>query len=438
MILNICDLPDVLKVMRIVNIVITIIKVVVPIMLIVSAMIDLVRAISDSELNKITKSMVNKVIAAVLVFLIPTFVKVIAGIAGNNSEYEACLGDITHETIIVAYTNQMENLTKKAEESLNISDYNTALSYLYNIENENERNQFEERLKKVKEKIEEAKKPKALEPIKPGSNETIIKQEETESFKVYITKNGSYYITRLWMVEPYTQVNKRDASPYGSTLSRPGDILKSAISSKNLENKLVVGMNASGFYLKDTYDASSVSRYPAFNKTSVGTIVITDGKVVRNAYTKAYKTWFIGGIDKNNTFRIFTDKTANNQSEFDEKKRWADEVINSRIRNTFTFASPLIENGSRSNTSTSFPSASSQLNRQAICQINTNNFALVTGSGLSRDNLINIMLNLKCQTALNLDGGGSIALLFKSKNSNTIETIIGNGRNVTEVVYFTE
>ena len=69
---------------------------------------------------------------------------------------------------------------------------------------------------------------------------------------------------------------------------------------------------------------------------------------------------------------------------------------------------------------------------------NTNNFALVTGSGLSRDNLINIMLNLKCQTALNLDGGGSIALLFKSKNSNTIETIIGNGRNVTEVVYFTE
>ena len=60
MILSICDLPDALKVMRIVNIVITIIKVVVPIMLIVSAMIDFARAVSDSELNKITSKFKKK------------------------------------------------------------------------------------------------------------------------------------------------------------------------------------------------------------------------------------------------------------------------------------------------------------------------------------------------------------------------------------------
>ena len=99
MMLCICDLPDVLKVMRIVNIVITIIKVVVPILLIVSAMIDFARAVSDAELNKITKPMVNKVIAAILVFLIPTFVKLIAEITLNDGEYQNCLGDITIETI---------------------------------------------------------------------------------------------------------------------------------------------------------------------------------------------------------------------------------------------------------------------------------------------------------------------------------------------------
>ena len=76
MILNVCDLPDVLKVMRIVNIAITIIKVIVPIILIVSAMIDFARAVSNSELNKISKTMINKVIAAVLVFLMPTLLPI--------------------------------------------------------------------------------------------------------------------------------------------------------------------------------------------------------------------------------------------------------------------------------------------------------------------------------------------------------------------------
>ena len=47
------------------------------------------------------------------------------------------------------------------------------------------------------------------------------------------------------------------------------------------------------------------------------------------------------------------------------------------------------------------------------------------------------MLNLKCQTGTNLDGGGSIALLYKDKNSS-IQTIIGNGRSLTEVGYFSE
>lgn len=84
------------------------------------------------------------------------------------------------------------------------------------------------------------------------------------------------------------------------------------------------------------------------------------------------------------------------------------------------------------------PSATSKLNRQAICQVNANNFILITGSNLNRDDLINIMLDLKCQTGTNLDGGGSIALLFKDKNSNEIETVIGNQRALTEVGYFIE
>ena len=131
---------------------------------------------------------------------------------------------------------------------------------------------------------------------------------------------------------------------------------------------------------------------------------------------------------------IFEDRKSNSAS---EKKAWANTVIGT-VRNTFTFASPLVENGQASTVTTSMPSPGSALNRQAICQIDKNNFLLITGSSLTRQDMINIMLSAKCQTGTNFDGGGSIALLFKSKNSTSIETIVGNGRALTEVGYFSE
>ena len=277
-----------------------------------------------------------------------------------------------------------------------------------------------------------------LAPIKPSSSENIVKQSETDTLKVYITKKNTYYITRIWAYDPYYQLHKQDSPEYGINLYTPGENLKKAISTNNLNNKLVLGFSGSGFYLKNTYDADSVSKYPAYDKTSVGSLVITNGKVIRNAYDKSYKTWFTTGIDKNNNLRIFTDSKASTTTEINNKKEWAQSVINSGIRNTFTFASPLVTNGVRSDVTTSMPSTSSKLQRQAICQVNQNNFVLITGSNLNRNDLINIMLELNCQTGTNLDGGPSIALLFKDKNSTTINTIIGNTVRSAEVGYFTE
>lgn len=278
----------------------------------------------------------------------------------------------------------------------------------------------------------------ALKTITPNTNENIIFKEETNTLKVYVSKFDNYYITRVWARNPYTQLNKYDSPEYGVNLYRPKKLLEDAVLKYNLDNKLLLGFNASGFYLKDTYDADSVSKYSGYNKTSVGTLVITNGKVVRNVYNKAYKTWFISGIDKNNKFRIFTDLKTSNSEEVKTKKSWADEVINSGIRNTFTFASPLIENGKRSTNLINMPSPTIYKNRQAICQVNKNNFVLITGENLNREDLINTMLDLNCETGTNLDGGGSIALLYKSKNSSNIETIIGNNRSLTEVAYFSE
>ena len=75
---------------------------------------------------------------------------------------------------------------------------------------------------------------------------------------------------------------------------------------------------------------------------------------------------------------------------------------------------------------------------QIIGQINNNNFVFYTSKSGTRDEAIKLFLNMGCKTAVNLDGGGSVALLFKPSNSSNIETVTGNGRSLPEVMYITE
>ena len=70
MILSICSDPRVLSKIRLVKIVITIIKIVVPLILIIAGMIGFVRATMQGEVNDTLKSLIRKVIAAILIFLI--------------------------------------------------------------------------------------------------------------------------------------------------------------------------------------------------------------------------------------------------------------------------------------------------------------------------------------------------------------------------------
>ena len=276
-------------------------------------------------------------------------------------------------------------------------------------------------------------------PIKPPENENITFKGETNTLNVYVSKYNSYYLTRIWMKDPYKQANKFDSPEYGKNLYKPSDLLSKANSNYNLKDKLLLGFNASGFYLKGTFDADSVKKYSKYDKTSVGTLVITNGKVIRNAYKYAVKTWFITGINKNNQMVVFEDKKTSSTYNTDAKKKWANEVINSGIKNTYTFAAPVIKNGKVTNTTTSMPgSNSSKKGLQMLCQINDNNFVLFTSSNETRNTAISKFLSLGCQTAVNLDGGGSIALIYKEKNSNTIKTVIGNNRKLTEVGYFSE
>lgn len=274
------------------------------------------------------------------------------------------------------------------------------------------------------------------EQIKPSTNEKIIYHGDSDTFKTYIVQRDTYYLTYFWVKDAYTQLNKFDSPEYGRKLYFPSQLLSKASSKYNLKGKIMVGFNASGFYLKDIYDIASVRAYPGYDKTSVGTLVITDGKVVRNEYSHAVKTWYSIGVNKDNKLLVFTDLKS---EDIEAKKKWSESVIASGIRNTFTFAAPLLLNGKRTNITTGMPSGfNSKGMLQAICQINENNFLLFTTKKETRNKIIDVFMELGCQTAMNLDGGGSIALVYKDKNSDKIVAVVGNERQLTEVGYFTE
>ena len=93
---SICS--DLGPILKLVGIVVWGIKVVVPIILIVIGMIDLAKAVGEKDDNKIKDAqnrLVKRAIAAVLVFLVVTFVSLVMGLIGAD-DYEECMTCINH------------------------------------------------------------------------------------------------------------------------------------------------------------------------------------------------------------------------------------------------------------------------------------------------------------------------------------------------------
>ena len=157
-ILSICDNPDVLQVMRIVNIVITIIKIAVPILLIIFIMIELISAITDEEkLKKVTSGAVKKFIAAVLIFLIPTLVQAIVVVTLGNENaadgYKNCLKDLTLEQINQIYEQNAVDAITKAESTLEYNDYSNAVILVHKVKDSEKKSDYLRRLDTLKSKI---------------------------------------------------------------------------------------------------------------------------------------------------------------------------------------------------------------------------------------------------------------------------------------------
>ena len=73
------------------NNIVKLIQITVPIILLIMVTINFIQMMSNPEEKKLTKKLMNKIIAAAIVFFIPTIVNIILNILSNSYDITACM-----------------------------------------------------------------------------------------------------------------------------------------------------------------------------------------------------------------------------------------------------------------------------------------------------------------------------------------------------------
>lgn len=154
MILSLCSDANVLKILRYIKIIINTIFIIVPILLLVTASISYLKAISNADkdgIAKTNKAMISKCIAAVIIFFIPLITKMIVKLASTDeNDYISCIENATPEGISNAYVKNANDTVKKVKTSYDINDYNKAKDTIRNIDDELEKRALTKELEDAK------------------------------------------------------------------------------------------------------------------------------------------------------------------------------------------------------------------------------------------------------------------------------------------------
>lgn len=158
MILEACNEPNVLKVVRIVKILIDFIKIIVPIILIVSGTITLTKAVSDGQHRKAMQALVRKAIAAAIIFFVPTFVNLTLKLVDQDKVYYSCLENATKEGIEAAYAEQADYYIINAKTTLTEANYAAAKSFVNSMPSGTSKTKLEKELEVIKTDVVKATK----------------------------------------------------------------------------------------------------------------------------------------------------------------------------------------------------------------------------------------------------------------------------------------
>ena len=268
-----------------------------------------------------------------------------------------------------------------------------------------------------------------LPPIIPSGSKKY--QADTKTLKINVIKDGGMYLSYIWAKDPVNQLKKS----YTSGKSKLTEyILEDTVKKEDLKNKYILGFNASPPCNNIYYDKWS-SKYQLKEPSP---LMIQNGKVLVNDPNKS-SSLFIYYLDDSNQLR-YTNRVNNMTVE--ERKKVYDEIIASGAKNTMTWRPILVDNYKVADLEDEFVKMEST-RKQAICQLDSNNFIIITSENskagvTSYSKLASYIQKLGCRVAVEFDAGGSTSLLWKNKGSNDVSRITGGGRQLTSVVYFTE
>ncbi len=252
MILSICDNPDVLSMIRIIRIFINIIRVIVPIMLIISLMIDYTKGVINTDESSISKNLkltLVKIVAISLIFFVPTFVNLIVSLTTNDETYKVCLGNASSEKISQSYAVSATNYLEQAQSDLSSDTLNLAKRAINKIPDRDTKEIYLNELKKVevivnaKELIAVARSSrkkedyeKAVEAVKQIEDESVRESlnKELEDVSALISEYVKEYSSSGYVINPlgvpyYNQCDPRWGSyVYDRTSSNESTLCTSA------------------------------------------------------------------------------------------------------------------------------------------------------------------------------------------------------------------
>ena len=449
-----------LAIAKFIKLIILIIRIVAPIVLIVATMLGYTSAVKSSDsdaLQKESRVFVKRAIAVLVLLLLPTLVSIIVNAIAPNNGFNECFNEATlwsskdKEAFDVPdpVKNLKCSLTLRKDGTTRVTLSGGAAGSTYSLSydgNTKTTQKGDLSLNGVYEKVSvtvaggsrsvtcKVDKVELYDPITPPANSVEVASASSDTLKVKIVRIDNYYLSYMWVKDPYKQFNKVQATNYGSGRETIAKMFDAAIA-KEGSNKIMLATNASGFYVNGTWTPKTKSYNEKLNFTQEGGLVITDGKVIRNWYyddaVDTMRNDTIYGILPNGYLAEYpniNDYTENGRKELFQK------IIDSGIRNTITFRPTLIRKGKI----VGWGNNSSTNKTTALCQVDRNNYILYsTPGGQKMENTVRQLIGYGCQTAVAFDGGGSVSLYFKDKTGGA-QKIAGGSRENVEILYVTE
>ena len=283
-------------------------------------------------------------------------------------------------------------------------------------------------------------------------NNNVIARYNSNTLKYVIEKpKNNYTVTHIWVKDVTQQLKTEVNQSTPGTVELATTFLSNAIKRNGYSNKGMISVNASGFIMSsDNFWKYSGWQNNTYHYSSRAPIIISDGRIRRD-WTRDVlpsELYALYGLKANGYLDYYKYKSGSNN--VSNNIEVTNQIKNDGVINTFTFAPALLKN--YKNLVNGRNMTSSNL-RQAICQIDRNNFVIVTNlsssnnsnslsqsdrdRGFSHKSMASYMETLGCRTAFNMDGGGSISLYYKT-NSSTINNVRTSSRKVADILYFVE